>query len=61
MKRFAFWSGVGIVVCVGSYVLIRFLKKHEENLQAIAVNHFTETRREAGFHAIAKDHAALNA
>ena len=65
-KKFFFWSGIGIVVCVGSYLVIQFFKKVEENRfaehQAREAKKLAETpRREAGFHAIAKDHATAAA
>jgi hypothetical protein len=60
-KTFFFWTGVGIVTLAGSFLLIRWIIKNEERQSAEQrkkeVQQYTATRREAGFHAIAKDHA----
>jgi hypothetical protein len=57
MKQFAFWSAVGIVVIVGSYLVIEFLKMNREIQRVIFIKRCHDNRREAGFHAIARDHA----
>ena len=61
MQKFIFWSSVGIMVLVGSYLIISLFKKKEESQKSLAVKKFKENRREAGFHAIARDHVALQA
>lgn len=58
MKQFGFWSAVGTVVVVGSYLVIEFLKHNQETQRAIAIKSRDDKRREIGFHAIAKDHSA---
>jgi hypothetical protein len=66
VKTFMFWSGVGIVTLAGSYLVIRGFIKNEEKQFAERQNHEAIKaakipRREAGFHAIAKDHADATA
>jgi len=66
VKSFVFWSGVGIVILTGSYLLIRcFIKREEEQRAEQLANEAKKfdsaPRREAGFHSIAKDHAAAAA
>jgi hypothetical protein len=65
-KSFMFWTGVGIATLAGSYLLIRWFIKNEE--EQIAKQQRNEAKksaeapiREAGFHAIAKDHAIVTA
>jgi len=65
-KAFIFWVGVGIVTLAGSYLVIRWFIKNEEKQIAEqqkkeAKKHAETPRREAGFHAIAKDHAVTMA
>jgi len=65
-KAFIFWVGVGIVTLAGSYLVIRWFIKNEEKQIAEqqkkeAKKHAEKPCREAGFHAIAKDHAATMA
>lgn len=65
-KAFLFWTSVGIVTLAGSYLVIRFFIKNEEKQFAEQQNNEAKKRaetppREAGFHAIAKDRAAIMA
>jgi hypothetical protein len=59
-KTFFFWSGVAVVALVGSWLVIRWLVKHEQREQAEQERQEAERlaaapRREAGFHAILKE------